>query len=384
MAMRRLDEMYQNRSARARELKKEGRTILGYLCSLTPVELIHAAGLVPYRMTGSMTDPITEVGRCMEDNACSFTRSVFDQALKHTHSVIDGYVIPHACDNIVKCYEIWPEYVPHQYAHFVNVPHTLSGASVKFFEAELTTFRKSLESFIKRPIRDKDLEDSVRVYNRQRALVRQLYELRKSDPPAISGTEMLKTTVTITGLPAAEANHLLEQIIAEVEARTTARRARKAPRVMVYGTGNDEVAFIEIVEGCGGDVVTDDFCFGTRTFWFEVDLTANPLEGIARSYLQNIRCPRTFRESPGTHEGDLENRFGHVFRFAKDFLADGVILYTMRYCDTHAFTVPDLEEYLASKNLPVLRLEEEYPLSARERLQTRVQAFLERLAAGEA
>lgn len=380
VATARMNQMFADRGSRVRELKSEGRTIIGYLCSLTPVEMIHAAGLIPYRMTGSMRDPITEAGRCMEDNACSFTRSVFDQALKGTYSFLDGYVIPHACDNIVKCYEIWPEYVPHRFAHFVNVPHTLSHPSLKFFEAELATFRKSLESFTGHSITDEVLQDSVRLHNRQRTLVRNLYDLRKCDPPLISGTEMLKTTLTAMSLPVEEANDLLGELVGEVERRISPKRSRRSPRIMVYGTGNDDIAFLEIVEETGGDVVIDDLCFGTRTFGFEVDVTADPLEGIARSYLQEIKCPRTFRESPGTHQADLENRFGHILRFAREFSADGVILYTMMYCDTHAFSAPDLKEYLASTNLPVLHVEEEYPLTGKERLRTRVQAFLETLA----
>ena len=52
-----------NRSARARELKGEGRKIIGYLCGFVPPELITAAGMVPYRITGVMGEPLTEASR---------------------------------------------------------------------------------------------------------------------------------------------------------------------------------------------------------------------------------------------------------------------------------------------------------------------------------
>ena len=77
---------------------------------------------------------------------------------------------------------------------------------------------------------------------------------------------------------------------------------------------------------------------------------------------------------------DLENRFGHMYELAKDYGVQGAILYIIRYCDTHAFDAPDLKEYLQGKGLPVLVLEEDYPISSTARLKTRVQAFVEVLS----
>ena len=132
-----------------------------------------------------------------------------------------------------------------------------------------------------------------------------------------------------------------------------------------------------MVEQSGAQVVVDDLCFGTRPFWYEVEITDDPLAGIARSYLEKINCPRTYRQSPGSHQEDLENRFGYIYEFARDFNVSGIIFYILRYCDTHAFDAPDLKEYLEGKGLPVLQIEEEYPVGSVTRLKTRVEAFLE-------
>jgi benzoyl-CoA reductase subunit C len=149
---------------------------------------------------------------------------------------------------------------------------------------------------------------------------------------------------------------------------------------MIHGTGNDETTFMEIVEKVGAEVVADDLCFGTRPYWYDVQVTDDPLVGLGASYLNDVRCPRTYRPSPGTHEEDLENRFGHMYEFARDYNVKGAILYIIRYCDTHAFDAPDLKEYLESKGLSVLVLEEDYPISSTARLKTRVQAFSEMLS----
>jgi benzoyl-CoA reductase subunit C len=370
------EQIYQNRDRKAKELKSEGKKIIGYLCSFTPVEMITAADLVPYRITGSTKESIALADAYLETIACPFTRSCLDMALKGSYDFLDGFVVPHACDNIVKLYDIWTYDIKHAYAHFVNVPHTLSPASFGFFEAELGTFKKSLERFSGREITAEGLSRAIQLHNEQRALVRKLYELRKQDPPLLSGTEMTKVIVAVMSTPVTEANELLKATIEEVQARRDGPQTKPA-RLMVCGTGNEETTFIEIVEESGANVVIDDLCFGTRPYWFEVEMSDNPLTGIARSYLEKLNCPRTYRQSPGSHQADLENRFGYLYEFAKDFKVNGVILYINRYCDTHAFDAPEVKEYLGGKGLPVLEIEGDYPLGGIAGLKTRIQAFLE-------
>jgi benzoyl-CoA reductase subunit C len=370
------EQIYQNRGQKAKELKAEGRKIIGYLCSFTPVEMITAADLVPYRITGSVKGSIALADAYLETIACPFTRSCLDIALKGGYDFLDGYVVPHSCDNIVKLYDIWTYNIKHAYAHFVNVPHTLSKASFEFFEAELGTFKKSLERFSGREVTVDGLRQAIELHNEQRALVRKLYELRKQDPPPLSGTEMTKVIVAVMSTPVTEANELLKATIGEIQARHDGPQ-RKAARLMIYGTGNEETTFIELVEESGANVVIDDLCFGTRPYWFEVEVSDNLLGSLAKSYLERLNCPRTYRESPGSHRADLESRFGYLYQFARDFKVNGVILYIVRYCDTHAFDAPDVREYLEGKGLPVLEIEGDYPIGSLAGLRTRIQAFLE-------
>ena len=155
--LERVEQLYEDRGQRARELKADGTGIIGYLCTFTPVEIITAAGLVPFRVTGSRQQSITKAGTHLESIACPFTRSVLDMALKEEYAFFDGFVMPHACDNIVTLYDLWSQNIEHSYGHFVNVPHTLSEPSMVFFEAELNTFKTSLERYTGKEISDEDL-----------------------------------------------------------------------------------------------------------------------------------------------------------------------------------------------------------------------------------
>ena len=88
-------------------------------------------------------------------------------------------------------------------------------------------------------------------------------------------------------------------------------------------------------------------------------------------------CPRTYREQTGTYAEYLEERFGHIGRFIKDYNVNGVILFVYKYCDPYGFEVPATKSYIESLDIPVLYLEDEDTMSSIGRLKTRIQAFLE-------
>lgn len=370
-----VDKYYQDYGSRARELKGQGKGIMGYLCAFVPSEIITAAGFIPFRIKGDTGEPITKADAEMETIICPLVRSCFDMWLKGRYEFLDGIVIPHACDSICRTYEIWQYTLNLPYSHFINMPHGTDDSSLEFYKAELETFRKSLGKFAGGEISDQSLKESIQLYNQNRAKVRELYKLRQSNPPLISGAELTKALVAAVSLPVEEATGLINGVIDEVKQRKTALAPK--PRLMVIGAQMDNVAFIDLVEESGALVVADDLCPGARESLADVNVTADPVDGIAERYLRRIYCGRTYRERKGSYEDYMEERFGHLARSIKDFKVDGVILYIYKYCDPFGFEVPQMKSYIESAGTPVLYLEDEYSLSTIGRLRTRIQAFLE-------
>jgi benzoyl-CoA reductase subunit C len=373
-----VEKYYQDYGSRARELKKQGRQIMGYLCAFTPVEIIAAAGFVPFRIKGDVNEPITKADTEMETIVCPLVRSCFDMALKGKYEFLEGIVIPHACDSISRTYDVWKYTLDLPYSHLINMPHSTDEPSFNFYKALLETFRASLSKFAGKELSDQSLNQAINLYNQNRAKVRELYELRKTSPPLISGAEVSKLLIAAVSIPVEEANQLIDSVIKEVKQRKSVPAAKPA-RIMVVGAQVDDVAFIDLIEDSGSWVVADDLCPGAREFFADVDVTADPVDGIAERYLRKIKCGRTFVERKGDYEGYLEERFGHIGRFIKDFKVDGVVLYIYKYCDPYGFDVPEMKSYIESVGAPVLYLEDEYSMSTIGRLRTRIQAFLELL-----
>jgi benzoyl-CoA reductase subunit C len=371
------DRYYQDYGLRARELKKQGKKVIGYLCAFTPAEVITASGFVPFRIKGDVDEPITKADTEMETIICPLVRSCFDMALKGNYEFLDGLVVPHACDSICRTYDIWKYTLDLPYAHFINMPHGTDDASLDFYRDVLNTFRASLAKFAGKEISDRALAEAIKLHNQNRAKVKELYGLRKASPPQISGEELTKVLIAAMSLPVEESIEMLGEVVAEVKGRSVS--AQKPARIMVIGAQVDDIAFIKLIEDTGAWVVADDLCPGAREFLATVDVTADPVAGLAERYLRKIKCGRTYREMKGNYEEYLEDRFGHMGRMIDDFRVDGVVLYIYKYCDPYGFEVPQIKSYIEAKGTPVLYLEDEYSMSTIGRLRTRIQAFLELL-----
>jgi len=72
------------------------------------------------------------------------------------------------------------------------MPHITDDPSLDFYKAILRTFRTSLGRFAGREISNQSLKQAIKLYNQNRAKVGELYQLRKSAPPLISGVEVAK------------------------------------------------------------------------------------------------------------------------------------------------------------------------------------------------
>lgn len=375
--LKQAEKYYKEYGARAKKLKEEGRRIIGYVCSFVPLEMITASGCVPFRIRGDVHEPITKGDTLLETIVCPYYRSCFDLSVKGKYDFLSGVVIPHACDSMVRSFSVWSYSLPYSYFHFVNIPTVCEESSFEFFSSELRTFKKSLEQFMGRTISNDELKRAIRIHNANREKVRNLYELRKADPPLISGTELVMVLTAGSSLPVEEASDLFDQVLKELKERRPSPH-KKGPRLLVDGACLDNIELVKLIEEVGGHVVADTVCNGARDFFPQTDAGGDPIDALSRRYLDKVNCPKTYRENKaGTFEGDIASRFGDIGTYAKEFRVDGAILYVYKYCDPFGFEVPARKAYYKMIGVPVLHLEDTYSAGTMGQLRTRIQAFLE-------
>lgn len=374
-----VERYYSQYGMRAKELKAEGKKILGYLSALGPVEIMTAAGVVPVRLIGNVSEPITKGDAYMETIVCPFVRNVFDAAVKGRYAFLDGMVLPHQCDSIDRTNDVWRDNLKLSYWHFINFPHVTDDPSIEFTKEILRLFIKTLEDFTGKKISDGAIVQAIKLHNENRQLMRNLYDLRKSNPPLISGVEMMKVLVATMSLPVEESSALIKDVIEEVKKRTPVSSGKTA-RIMLVGDQVDDVAIIDAIEGTGASLVMDELSIGAKMYWGDVDVTPDPVLGIAERYLRKLKIPTTYVDEGNTYQEKLDARFGQIKQHINEFKVNGVILFIYKYCDPYGFEVPAMKSYIESSGVPVLYLEDEYSTSTLARVKTRIEAFLEMIA----
>ncbi|MBA4417230.1 MAG: hypothetical protein C0392_04875 [Syntrophus sp. (in: bacteria)] len=372
------EKYYNQYGSRAKDLKESGKKVIGYLSALGPVEILTAAGVIPLRLKGNVSEAITKGDAYMETVVCPFVRNVFDAAVKGRYDFLDGMVLPHQCDSIDRTNDVWSDVLKLPYWHFLNVPHVTDDPSIEFMKEILRVFIGTLEKFTGTTITDEAIAQAVKAHNENRRLMRELYALRTANPPLISGTEMMKVLVAAMSLPVQESSALIESVTKEVKERPSSKDMRK--RIMIIGDQIDDVAVIEAIEGAGAWLVMDDLSIGSKMYWQDVDATQDPVQGIAERYLRKLKIPTTYVADGNNYEENLEARFGHMKKYIDEFKVDGVILFIYKYCDPYGFEVPAVKSFIESTGASVLYLEDEYSTSALPRAKTRIEAFLEMIA----
>ena len=377
----RVQELYQDRTLRVRELKADGKKIIGYLCIYPVTEIITALDLVPCRILGDMTEPITKADTYLPPVVCPFLRSCLDLGLKGKYDFLDGIVTSHICDVGSSLSGIWRFTVKTPFHYHIDTPHTTHDTALNQMKGIIKAFQAAMETFAGKNITEAKLESAIKTHNEQRALVRELYEMRKPDPPLITGAETLKTIRAIQSLPVDEGNILLREVIDEIKTRAN-KPIKKNARLLIWGSIIDDTPLIEMIESLDANVVMDDTCVGSRPFINDVEITSNPVDGLAKHYLEDIKCPRTFRTRDffavkKNYMDDLKERFSYLTDYAREWKVNGIILQSVRYCDTHGYEVPQLRDYLKDVGIPCIYLEHDYTVGALAPLKTRVQGFLE-------
>ena len=369
-------ELLKNRDKRVRELKREGKKIIGIWSCQVPLEMLTALELVPYRVLGNVNEPPTAADAHLEKIYCPYIRSCFDLALKGKYNFLDGFASPDTCDSIKNIFDIWrpwPDIIKTPNMIMIGTPHLDDPASVKFFREELEVFKQILEKLSGKSLTNTKLAKAIDLHNTNRALLRELYGLRKPDPPLILGSEVVKKITAVQSLPITEANELVKSVIADVKTRKDV--PGKKVRLLVDGTVLDGGEFMELVEASGANVVADTACLGSRWFWNDVKKNPDPWDGLTLRYLTGIPCARTVRMM---RQGEINYSFRHVYDFVKDFNVGGAILCCMRMCEVEQYDQPDLRDYLKSEaGIPVLSLTNDFTTSSFATLRTRIQAFIE-------
>jgi benzoyl-CoA reductase/2-hydroxyglutaryl-CoA dehydratase subunit BcrC/BadD/HgdB len=221
-------------------------------------------------------------------------------------------------------------------------------------------------------VTDDALRDSIRLFNRNRALIRRLYHLRNTQRLALSARDMQHVVKSSMVMDRADHTALLEGLVAEVESGVVPR----ASGMPVYLSGHlcqaPKLELLDMIEECGTMVVADDLYHGYRFIASDMAETGDPLDALADWYLtRNRKVPCPTRVDA---HADWDAFLVDAVRATG---ADGIIVLLAKFCEPHMYHIPELKEAFDRAGISMLLIETEHDSMPLEAFKTRVETFVE-------
>lgn len=343
---------------------------IGYFCSYIPEEVIHAAGFIPYRMRAVGSRGTQKGDVYFASINCTFVRNCFDKVLHGDFSFLQGVVILNGCDHTRRIYDNWRHAdVPPDFRYMFAAPHVINDLSKEDFTHEISTFITALENNFKISIKEENLKESIRLYNRKRSLLKNIYDMRKEEKVPIHGSEMLRLILAVTAIPVEKAIALLEEVIKACKDRKV--NTDGDIRLFISSGCMEEPEHLELIEECGAVIVADNFCLGSRHFDTLVDEDLEPRRALAERYLTHLSCPRMMNA--------FSDRLQYINSIRSEFKVDAVIAEKLKFCDLWGGEIFIMRREAAARKFPLLALERELYGKDTGQVKTRIQAFFEQI-----
>ncbi len=347
-------------------LASGGRKALGYFCTYTPIEFIHAAGFVPVRILGGGI-PIERAASLTPTFICPYLRQALEEALRGEYDFLSGVVQGYTCDVACGLINIWELNVPGELYHTVPLPYQDSPEARRYFRHALGELGEKLAGIGGR-LTDESLAASLDLYGNIRRRSLDLYRLRSQGRLALSAADLL--TVVQAGLltPPEEYLPMLEDFVAAAE--VLPHGSKGGVPVLVSGSVIDEPRVLEVLEASGARVVGDDLCTGLRAFSPPTGRGENPTDRLMDRHFRRFPCPARMK---------AQERAPLLVDLAKGSRAKGVIFLLQKFCTPHLADLPVVVEALKTEGVRGLIVEMEETGLNEGQLRTRVESFLEML-----
>ncbi|MFH2131946.1 MAG: 2-hydroxyacyl-CoA dehydratase family protein [bacterium] len=358
----------ENRNKWALEWKEKGDKVIGLMDIYVPEEIISAAGLLPWRITGTWDAAVPHAAVHRPSMTCRYCTHVLESFMKGDLDFIDGFVTTRIDDDFMRLWDVLKHIGKPSFSYIMHLPHKASKLTFGHWEKSVHSFKKTIEAYSGNKIDPDELQRQVQIYNRMRALLREVYELRKKNVPALTGAEALGLSSAARIMPKELFNEALEQLLPYLKGRQVEINDDK-PRIFMGGEWLDHPGYIRLVEDAGATVVMDEFDTGSQYFWDIVEETAGDLIGaLAKRYMMRPGLSRMA-------QWDLQAQ--RNLAWINEFNADGVVELRSLYSLPLDYRYLYMKKMYDNDNIPYLSLNREYHLSGQGMLQTRIEAFLE-------
>jgi benzoyl-CoA reductase subunit C len=357
----------------ARRWREAGGRIVGHFQVYFPEEIAHAAGLLPFKVRGAPIEPKHADSR-FGSYLCSIIKTSLELALSG-RLPLDLFVTHPICDAARNLAAVWGRNASYP-CQILYLPQNAASPSARvYLRGEYDRLRQEIERIGGRTVSDDDLCASLAVFNENRALLRELYALKREMPWRVAAHEAYMLTAIAGLVPREEHNALLRTVLPLLRARTDKPKDRI--RVVFEGGFCEQPPF-DLIRAIGRScyVVDDDFLIGLRWILSDVPGGDDPLAALAEAYLERSSY------SPVQHD-PRKPKEKMLLERVRAAGARAVIVSAAKMCE------PGLEEQVAyvhaldEARIPYFVTEFEESMTSFDQLEIQLETFVENILFAE-
>ncbi len=352
-----------------RRWRENGGKVVGHFQVYFPEEIVHAAGLLPVKICGAQVEGM-EAESHFGSYLCSIIKTSLELALTKKIE-LDMFVTHPICDAARNLAAIWGRNFPYQCQILYLPQNPNSRYSITYLRNEYERLQGDIEAIAGHQVTDKDLRRSLEVYNESRALMRELYAIKKETPWLLAADEAFVLIAPAGFLPREEYNDFLRAVLPMIKTRPAKKQDKMR---VVFEGGFCELPPVDLLQTIAQScyVVDDDLLIGLRYILEDVPLQGDPLLNLAEAYLEKSSYSPVQHDLRKPKEKMLLDR-------VKLSGAEAVILAAAKMCE------PGLEEQvtyskaLDAENIPYFITEFEENQTTFEHLGIQLETFVENI-----
>jgi benzoyl-CoA reductase subunit C len=352
-----------------RRWRDAGGKVVGHFQVYFPEEVVHAAGMLPFKVRGAPVETLQADSR-FGSYLCSILKTSLELVLSERIE-LDMFVTHPICDAARNLAGVWGRNYsyPCQILYLPQNANSLHAA--EYLRGEYARLKRGVEELAGREVGDDDLRASLAVFNENRALLRELYAIKRDTPWLLPVDEAYVLTVVGGLIPREEHNQLLEYTLPLIRERDAKRQDKIR---VVFEGGFCEQPPLDLIRAISRScyVVDDDLLIGLRWILEDVPVDGDPLLNLAQAYLE------TSSYSPVQH--DLRKpKEKMLLKRIDDAAAEAAIVTAAKMCE------PGLEEQVAytraldEANVPYFVSEFEENMTSFDHLEIQLETFVENL-----
>ncbi|SEI13269.1 2-hydroxyacyl-CoA dehydratase subunit D [Paracoccus alkenifer] len=348
------------------------RKVFGILPMNFPAEIVHSAGALPTLLQEDDA-PITYGRSLLHEFYCGYTRSLVDQAATGKLAAYDGIFLVDHCVALLGAVDAIRFELPEMPVFLAQFTASMDEPSARpQISGRIGELRQRLEELCGAQIEDAAIHRSITIYNRNRALLRHVYEMRRSGRIDLTGRQMQALVKSAMVMDIEDHTALMIRLIALLEALPAVPSGQVRLHVSGHFCHAPRPELFDMIESCGVTVVDDDIYTGYRFISTDVPDDLGPIAALTRWYFDrnnNVPCSTRAQKT-----ADWESYLGRALEANG---AQGVIVLMPKFCEPHMLYYPELRKEFHTRGIPHLLIETEHEGLALEMLKTRVEALVE-------